>query len=82
MNQINWITLLTAEFGAAKLALQPFGVIIPDENINALVNGISAAVTIGGIIYNHFKKAERQHPFDGGVNFAQSANVGDHGPSI
>lgn len=54
--QTNWTTLLIALLGALKLILQPFGIEISDEHINAIVNGAAAVVTVGGVIYHHMKK--------------------------
>lgn len=56
MQQVNWITLIVALLGALKLILQPFGIEITDEHINAIANGAAAVVTVGGVIYHHMKK--------------------------
>ncbi|MBO7745096.1 hypothetical protein I8J29_12875 [Paenibacillus sp. MWE-103] len=55
---VKWLTLIPAVLGALKLIAQPYGISIPDKDINDLVNGIAAVVSIVGIIMNH--KAPKQ----------------------
>jgi phi LC3 family holin len=60
MQNTNWITLLPALIGAIKLILQPFGIDlshVTDEQVNDVVNGIAALVTIIGIFMPHKKDA-------------------------
>lgn len=58
MTQINYVTLLTAILGACKLILQPMGIEIPDAQLNAIVNGAAAILTIVGIFMNHRKAVQ------------------------
>lgn len=46
-------TFLLALLAALKLILQPFGVEIPDQQANEVINGICALATILGIYHNH-----------------------------
>jgi uncharacterized membrane protein len=63
MNQnINFVTLFPGMIAAIKLILQPFGIDIPDEHINALVNGAASLMVIVGIFYNHFKPKKQSTP--------------------
>lgn len=54
---INYITLIPTILGATKLILQTFGIDIPDETINEVINGAAAVGTIIGIFLTH-KKGE------------------------
>lgn len=53
---VNWATLIPTLLGAAKLILEPFGIIIPDQNVNEIANGIAALATVIGIIISHRKQ--------------------------
>lgn len=53
---INYATLIPTILGAAKLILQTFGIDIPDETINEIVNGAAAVGTIIGIFLAHRKQ--------------------------
>lgn len=52
---INYMTLIPTILGAAKLILQTFGIDIPDETLNEVVNGAAAVGTIIGIFLAHKK---------------------------
>lgn len=84
MNQTNWTTMLIALLGALKLVLQPFGIEITDAHVNDIVNGVSAAATIFGVIYHHIKQPKQpQHPFDGQTAYKPiQSEYGDHGPAV
>jgi uncharacterized membrane protein len=56
MNQVNWTTLVPGLISAAKLVLQSFGIDIPDEHINAIVNGAAAVGAIIAIFLSHKKQ--------------------------
>lgn len=56
MENIKWTTLLPGVISAAKLVLQSFGIDIPDEHINAIVNGAAAVGAIVAIFMSHSKK--------------------------
>lgn len=64
MNQVNLATLLPGLIGAAKLVLQSFGIDIPDEHINATINGIAAVLSIVAIFQSH-KKGETNEEYKG-----------------
>jgi uncharacterized membrane protein len=52
--KINYVSLAVGVLGAGKLIAQSiFGVEIPDEVINNIVNGISAVVSIVAIFHDH-----------------------------
>lgn len=56
--QINYVTLIPALFGAAKLILQPFGLDlshITTEQVNDVANGVAALLTIIGVLLPHRK---------------------------
>lgn len=72
MQNINYATLLPGIISAAKLVLQSFGIDIPDEHINAIVNGAAAVGAIVAIFMSHRKQ--------GGASNAQ--HQGDTGPAI
>lgn len=58
-NGINWVTLIVALLGAAKLVLQVFGIdVITDDMIDGASNFVAAAVTFVGVIMSHRKKDE------------------------
>lgn len=62
MKEINWPTLITGLVAAGKLVLNSFGINIPDELINDIVNGIAAAVAIGAIFMSHKKGVTTNEP--------------------
>lgn len=83
MSNINWTTLIVALLGAIKLILQPFGIEIEDEHINAIANGIAALLTVVGVILSHRKQEPAAQTIPGGNGGAVDAQrFGDHGPSI
>ena len=55
MKNLNLVTLIPALLGSIKLILEPFGVHISNDDINAITNGIAAIVTIVGVILSHQK---------------------------
>lgn len=54
-NNINWTTLTPGLISAGKLIAQSFGYDIPDEKINAVVNGAAAVIAIITIFMSHRK---------------------------
>jgi uncharacterized membrane protein len=54
--KINWVTLVPALLGTIKLILEPFGVHISNDDINAIANGVAAIVTITGVVVSHQKQ--------------------------
>lgn len=55
-NQINYVTLIVALLGAAKLALQAFGIdVITDDMIDKSANVVAAVVTLVGVVISHRK---------------------------
>jgi uncharacterized membrane protein len=57
MNQINYVTLIVALLGTAKLVLQAFGIdVITDDMIDKAANVVAAVVTLVGVIITHRKK--------------------------
>ncbi|MEC0231190.1 hypothetical protein [Paenibacillus alba] len=56
MDNIKWATLVPGVISAAKLVLQSFGIDIPDEHINAIVNGAAAVGAVVAIFMSHRKK--------------------------
>lgn len=56
MQNINYVTLIGALLGAAKLVLQAFGVEIPDEQINEITNGAAALASVIGVLLSHRKE--------------------------
>jgi phi LC3 family holin len=60
VKKLNLVTLVPALLGAIKLILEPFGVHISNEDINAIANGVAAIVTIVGVVVSH-QKAEVQN---------------------
>lgn len=74
MQNTNWITLLPALIGAIKLILQPFGIDlshVTDTQVNDVVNGIAALVTIIGICIPHKKG-------DSNANTQPTVTIGDN----
>lgn len=69
--QTNWVTLLPGLISATKLVLQSFGIDIPDEHINAIVNGAAAVGAVVAIFMSHKKgdKNDNQKP---------TVNIGDN----
>ncbi len=53
MKQINWTTLALALLGAIKLILEPFGIHMSNEDINAIANGAAALATLIGVVMSH-----------------------------
>jgi hypothetical protein len=53
MPNINWGPLIAGIASAIKLALQPFGIEIPDEHINTVLNVIAALIVPVAIWVNH-----------------------------
>lgn len=56
MKEINWTTLIGGLVAAGKLVSNSFGINIPDELINDLVNGVAAIMAIVAIFMSHKKK--------------------------
>ena len=56
MDNIKWTSMLPGLISAAKLVLQSFGIDIPDEHINAIVNGAAAVGAIVAIFMSHRKQ--------------------------
>ncbi|WP_307439916.1 hypothetical protein [Paenibacillus sp. V4I3] len=56
MENIKWATLVPGVISAAKLVLQSFGIDIPDEHINSIVNGAAAVGAIVAIFMSHRKQ--------------------------
>lgn len=56
MKELNWPTLITGLVAAGKLMLNSFGINIPDEIINDVVNGVAAVIAIVAIFMSHRKK--------------------------
>lgn len=55
----NYYTITLALLGAIKLALNSFSIdIITDTQMNDLANGVSAVITICGVVMTHIKKAK------------------------
>jgi uncharacterized membrane protein len=73
MNQVNWTTLIPGLISAAKLVLQSFGIDIPDEHINAIVNGAAAVGAIIAIFLSH-KKGDKQN--------VSTQHTGDTGTAV
>ncbi|KIL38292.1 hypothetical protein SD70_27125 [Gordoniibacillus kamchatkensis] len=57
-NKLKQPTFIIAVLFSFKLILQPLGIDIPDQQLNAFANGISALVTIIGIFMDHTPKAK------------------------
>lgn len=56
---INFATLLPGLAGVIKLILQSFGIEVPDEHINDILNGVAALAAVIAVILSHHKpKAE------------------------
>lgn len=56
-SNINFLTLIPTLAMALKLILQVFGIQIPDENVNAVVNVISSIGAVIGVYLPHTKAA-------------------------
>lgn len=54
-NKLRQPSFLLAVLAAVKLIVQPFGVDIPDQDLNSFADGICALVTIIGIFLDHGK---------------------------
>jgi uncharacterized membrane protein len=54
-SQVNLATLTPGIIAVLKLALQPFGIEIPDEHINAIVNGAAALMAVIAVFMSHRK---------------------------
>jgi uncharacterized membrane protein len=52
----NLLTIVAAVAGAVKLLLSAFGIDIPNETADAIVNGVAALVAVVGIFKTHIKK--------------------------
>ena len=74
MENIKWATLVPGVISAAKLVLQSFGIDIPDEHINAIVNGAAAVGAIVAIFMSHRKKEV--------VVNVNAQYQGDSGPAV
>jgi uncharacterized membrane protein len=61
VKEINWPTLIGGLVAAGKLVSNSFGINIPDELINDLVNGVAAIMAIVAIFMSH-KKKEAEKP--------------------
>jgi uncharacterized membrane protein len=55
MREINWTTLISGIVAAGKLVSSSFGITIPDELINDLVNGVAAIIAVAAIFMSHKK---------------------------
>ena len=56
MKDINWVSLVVAMMGAAKLVLQAFGIdVITDDVIDQSANAVAAIVTLVGVVMSHRK---------------------------
>lgn len=53
--KINWTTLTISIIGFLKIALEQFGIHIPDNTADVTVNFIALAITLFGIFKVHFK---------------------------
>lgn len=63
--QTNWVTLVPALLGVLKLILQPFGIDlskITDDQVNAVINGAAALVTVWGVFKSHTKPSTTVQP--------------------
>lgn len=52
---INFATLLPGLAGVIKLILQSFGIEVPDEHINDILNGVAALAAVIAVILSHHK---------------------------
>lgn len=56
MNQRNVATIVVSLLGAAKLVLESFGIsVIDNSQIDEIANGVSALVTVAGVVMTHIK---------------------------
>jgi len=63
---INWVTLVVALLGAAKLVLQAFGIdVITDDMIDKASNVVAAVVTLVGVTMSHRKGEKTDDPASG-----------------
>lgn len=59
MNQVNWVTLIVALLGAAKIVLEAFGInVIDDDMIDKAANAVAAIITLLGVVMSHSKPKE------------------------
>lgn len=64
---INWVTLVVALLGAAKIVLQAFGVdLITDDMIDLTSNIVAGIVTLVGVIMSHTKP--KGEPIDAAIS--------------
>lgn len=75
MKDINWTTLIGGLIAAGKLVSNSFGIDLPDELINDLVNGVAAVVAIVAIFSSHKLKK-------GGGEVESTKHTGDSGPAV
>lgn len=73
MKEINWPTLITGLVAAGKLVLNSFGINLPDELINDIINGVAAVVAVVAIFMSHKK---------GGAASGATQYSGDHGSAV
>lgn len=67
-SSINWVTLVVALLGAAKLVLQAFGIdVITDDMIDKASNVVAAVVTLVGVTMSH-RKGEKTDDHASGLN--------------
>lgn len=60
MNEVNWVSKLVGLIGAVNTALIAFGVYhLSDDQLQALITVISAAVTIMGVWLPHLKGEDK-----------------------
>jgi hypothetical protein len=54
----NYATIIVTLLGSLKLALEGFGYnIIDNGQINDIANGVSAVLTVAGVVMTHLKKS-------------------------
>lgn len=57
MPKRNWSTITIALLGAAKLILDAFGIhLLSAQLVNQLANGVSAVMTIAGVMMTHLRR--------------------------
>lgn len=67
-SNVNWVTLVVALLGAAKLVLQAFGIdVITDDMIDKASNVVAALVTLVGVIMSH-RKGEKTDDTSSNLN--------------
>lgn len=69
MKDINWTTLIGGLIAAGKLVSNAFGIDLPDELINDLVNGVAAVMAVVAIFMSHKRSGK-------------SVGKGDSGPAV